>query len=202
MTQGAQRIKRDWGEGCTLLFVLILLLVLPNRFTLGGPIVTWTIGLVFAATCLSAFVTTAIGSRKWANLVMKIGASILALSIIASVFQVIDLILYETPGSPAIDGLALLETALSVWVSNLAIFAVIYHWIGEREFLFPRRDGDPIAPMVFLDFLFLSFTTSTAFSPTDTAPLSTRTRMLVMAESIISLTMIALAAARAVNILT
>ena len=97
---------------------------------------------------------------------------------------------------------ALLQTALAIWVSSVAIFAVIYHWLGEGEFLFPRRDGDPERPLVFLDYLFLSFTTSTAFSPTDTAPLSTRTRMLIMVESIISLTMIALAAARAVNILT
>jgi hypothetical protein len=194
-----QKVRRDWGEGSTLLFVLILLLVLPNRYTIGGPVVSWTIGIIFGATCLSSFVTTAIGSKRWTNAVLKVGASVLAISILASVYQVVDLIFH---GGSEIDGVALLETALSIWVSNVAIFAVIYHWIGAGEFLFPHRDGDPETPLVFLDFLFLSFTTATAFSPTDTAPLSTRTRMLVMVESIISLTMIALAAARAVNILT
>ena len=130
---------------------------------------------------------------------MKFGASVLAIGVLTSAIQVVDLILHR--GSQ-IDGLALLETAFSIWVSNVAIFAIIYHWIGDGEFVFPSREGVPSAPLVFLDYLFLSFTTATAFSPTDTLPLSTRTRMLMMAESIISLTMIALAAARAVNILT
>ena len=199
MNDGARREKRDWGEGITLLVVLLLLLVLPNRYTIGGPIVSWTLGIIFAATCACAFVTTAIGSRKFASVVLKVGASVLAVGVLTSSIQVIDLILHR--GSE-IDGLALLETAFSIWVSNVAIFAVIYHWVGEGEFVFPSREGVPAAPLVFLDYLFLSFTTATAFSPTDTLPLSTRTRMLIMVESIISLTMIALAAARAVNILT
>jgi hypothetical protein len=199
VNDGVRRDKRDWGEGTTLLVVLVILLVLPNRYTIGGPIVSWTLGIIFAATCLCAFVTTAIGSRKFANVVMKVGASVLAISILTSAVQVVDLILHR--GSE-INGIALLETAFSIWVSNVAIFAVIYHWVGEGDFVFPSRDGVLPAPLVFLDYLFLSFTTSTAFSPTDTLPLTTRARMFMMVESIISLTMIALAAARAVNILT
>jgi Protein of unknown function (DUF1345) len=196
------KAKRDWGEGSTLLFVAILLLVLEKRFTLGGPVVSWTLGSIFAVTCVCAFVSTAIGSRRWANAVMRIGAIVLAFSILASVIQVVDTILSGNADGSPIDGIALLETALSIWVSSVAIFAVLYHWIGEREFVFPSKEGVPAQPLVFLDYLFLSFTTATAFSPTDTAPLTTRTRMLMMVESIISLMMIALAAARAVNILT
>jgi hypothetical protein len=199
VSEQTQKVRRDWGEGSTLLVVLLLLVAVPNRYTFGGPIVNVVIAIVYAVTCITAFVTTAIGSRKLANMVIQFGASVLAVNILASVIQVIHLIVH---GGSEIDGLRLLQTALAIWVSNVAIFAVIYHYIGEREFLFPHRDGDPAAQLVFLDYLFLSFTTSTAFSPTDTAPLSTRARMLVMVESIISLTMIALAAARAVNILT
>ncbi len=199
MSEQPHKLRRDWGEGSTLLVVLLLLVVVPNRYTVGGPIVSFAIAVVYAVTCIAAFVTTAIGSRKLASVVIQFGASVLAVNILASAIQVVYLIIH---GGSDIDGLRLLQTALAIWVSNVAIFAVIYHWIGEREFLFPHRDGDPPAELVFLDYLFLSFTTSTAFSPTDTAPLSTRTRMLIMVESIISLTMIALAAARAVNILT
>ena len=199
MNESVRSEKRDWGEGTTLLIVLVLLLVLPNRYTIGGPIVYWTLGIIFGATCVSSLVTTAIGSRRVANVIMKIGATVLAISVLTSAVQVIDLILHR---GAEIDGLALLETAFSIWISNVAIFAIIYHWVGEGEFVFPSREGVPAAPLVFLDYLFLSFTTATAFSPTDTLPLSTRTRMLMMVESIISLTMIALAAARAVNILT
>ena len=68
-----------------------------------------------------------------------------------------------------INGPRLLETALLVWISNVILFAVAYHWIGEEEFTFPRSPRFP-KPLVFLDFIFLSFTTATAFSPTDTSP--------------------------------
>jgi len=53
----------------------------------------------------------------------------------------------------------------------------------------------------FLDYLFLSFTNATAFSPTDTMPLSRKAKVLMMAESLKSLVTIALIAGRAVNIL-
>jgi hypothetical protein len=53
----------------------------------------------------------------------------------------------------------------------------------------------------FIDYLFLSFTNATAFSPTDTMPLSGRAKMLMMVESSVSLLTLALVAARAVNIL-
>src|SRR5205807_10502721 len=53
----------------------------------------------------------------------------------------------------------------------------------------------------FLDYLFLAFNTSTAFSPTDTPALARWGKVLMMLQSIISLTVLALLAARAVNIL-
>jgi hypothetical protein len=52
-----------------------------------------------------------------------------------------------------------------------------------------------------VDYLFLAFTNATAFSPTDTLPLSSHAKLLMMAQSGISLLTIALVAARAVNIL-
>ena len=62
------------------------------------------------------------------------------------------------------------------------------------------RDAQPFSPG-FIDYLFLSFTNATAFSPTDTLPLSQRAKLLMMAEAMISLLTIAFVAARAVNIL-
>ncbi len=53
----------------------------------------------------------------------------------------------------------------------------------------------------FVDYLFVAFTNATAFSPTDTMPLSQRAKLLTMAEAGVSLLTLALVAARAVNIL-
>ena len=77
---------------------------------------------------------------------------------------------------------------------------------GPSEFIFPQMTlpagtvGADAKPG-FVDYLFLSFNTSTAFSPTDTMPLTRRMKLLMMLESFVSLLTLALVAARAVNIL-
>jgi len=53
----------------------------------------------------------------------------------------------------------------------------------------------------FVDYLFLAFNTSTAFSPTDVPPLSPVAKMAMMLQSVISLTTVVVLAGRAVNIL-
>jgi uncharacterized membrane protein len=77
--------------------------------------------------------------------------------------------------------------------------------MAKSAFLFPqmmgREAGDPSWTPHFIDYLFLAFNTSTAFSPTDTAVLSRTAKLATMLQSLISLIIIALIAARAVNIL-
>ncbi len=77
--------------------------------------------------------------------------------------------------------------------------------MSKSAFLFPqmmgRENQDPNWVPNFIDYLFLAFNTSTAFSPTDTAVLSRAAKLGTMLQSLISLTIIALLAARAVNIL-
>lgn len=75
---------------------------------------------------------------------------------------------------------------------------------SRPDFLFAQmtiEQGDESWSPGFIDYLFLAFTNATAFSPTDTLPLSGRAKLLMMAQSGISLLTIALVAARAVNIL-
>ena len=75
----------------------------------------------------------------------------------------------------------------------------------NSSFLFPqmlrREEQDKSWTQHFVDYLFLAFNTSTAFSPTDTAVLSRWAKLGMMVQSLVSLTIIALLAARAVNIL-
>lgn len=116
---------------------------------------------------------------------------------------------------------ALLRSAVGLWLTNILVFALWYWRLdggGPHErarpkgmlssaFLFPqmlqresgkaRSDWSP----EFVDYLFLAFNTSTAFSPTDTAVLSRGAKLGMMAQSLISLAILVLIAARAVNIL-
>lgn len=115
-------------------------------------------------------------------------------------------------------GQTLLLDALNIWTTNVVIFALWFWNIDhggptmrgmtnhERsDFLFPQTSLPAFQDREwlpgFVDYLFLSFTNATAFSPTDTLPLSQRAKLLMMAEASISLLTVALVAARAVNIL-
>jgi len=189
---------RDWGESMALFVGLALYLGLPNRYTVGGPVLTLAVGVALALTCMLSILWTILGERKWTRGLMTVAATAFALTVVTSMIKVVYLVVYRAHD---ISGTRLMETALAIWAGNVIVFAIAYHWIGDEEFVFPRPAGSA-KPLVFLDYVFLSFTTSTAFSPTDTPPLTTRARMYMMLEAAISLTTIAIAAARAVNILS
>jgi hypothetical protein len=114
---------------------------------------------------------------------------------------------------------ALLRSALVLWITNILVFA-LWYWkldaggpLGRDHsrykiagaFLFPQLSSecegyDRWSPQ-FLDYLFLAFNTSTAFSPTDTAVLSQWAKVATMLQSLISLSILVLLTARAVGIL-
>jgi hypothetical protein len=118
----------------------------------------------------------------------------------------------------------MLVSASALWIANVLIFASWYWRLDgggphardlrgahlDGAFLFPQMTLDPHTRREmgeqswspgFIDYLFLAFNTSAAFSPTDTPVLSRWAKILMMIQSLISLATIALLAARAVNIL-
>jgi hypothetical protein len=130
--------------------------------------------------------------------------------------RLIEAILAGHAGS----GRTLLLDAVNIWATNVIIFA-LWFWALDRggpagqilgtgrgnDFLFTQQQtGEPKRfpnwSPGFIDYLFLAFTNATAFSPADTFPLTVRAKLLMMAESGISLVTIALVASRAVGILS
>jgi hypothetical protein len=112
----------------------------------------------------------------------------------------------------------LLRSATALWITNVLVFALWYWKLDaggplERDrarcrldssFLFPQmlvEDGLEQWSPQFMDYLFLAFNTSTAFSPTDTAVMSRWAKAGTMLQALISLTIVVLLAARAVNVL-
>jgi uncharacterized membrane protein len=113
----------------------------------------------------------------------------------------------------------MLRSAAALWFTNVIVFASWYWRLDaggphERErrvghtggaFLFPQWTlDDPVSqawsPM-FVDYLFLAFSMSMALSPADTAVLARWAKVLVMIQAMISLTVVVVVAARAVNVL-
>jgi hypothetical protein len=133
-----------------------------------------------------------------------------------SLFGVLRALLYGAKGA---TGQSLLIDALNIWLTNIVVFA-LWFWNIDRggsaarglqrqpiaDFLFPQMNVDCPGHATwspgFFDYVFVSFTNATAFSPTDTLPLSVRAKLLFMVESSASLLTVGLVAARAVNILS
>lgn len=107
----------------------------------------------------------------------------------------------------------LLLSALNVYVTTIIVFALLYWEMdgggpgvrrGDRhlepDFVFPQQGqrGRQWHP-TFIDYLYVAITNMTAFSPTDTLPLSRRAKMLMAVQSFVSLSIVALVAARAIN---
>ncbi|CAB4922187.1 unannotated protein [freshwater metagenome] len=113
----------------------------------------------------------------------------------------------------------LLLKGLTIWGTNVLSFALLFWELDGggpdarrgappgalRDFQFPQMENPQLARPQWqphlLDYVYLSFTNSIAFSPTDAMPLSPRVKMLMLAESGLSVVAVLLVAARAVNIL-
>jgi uncharacterized membrane protein len=116
------------------------------------------------------------------------------------------------------DPAHLLLSGAAIWLTNVIAFA-LWYWEFDRggpvarmlglnhfpDFLFPQMENPELAPPDweprFVDYLYVSFTNGTAFSPTDVMPLSRWAKLTMLAQSAISLMTVALVVARAVNIL-
>lgn len=118
-------------------------------------------------------------------------------------------------GHAGATGQTLLLDALDIWLINVIAFA-LWYWSIDRggpaargivpleidDFQFPQMaQGETDWSPGFIDYFYLSFTNATAFSPTDTMPMTARAKLLMSVEAAISLLTLALVAARAVNIL-
>jgi hypothetical protein len=144
---------------------------------------------------------------------------LLTVGLIVSVTLLIDALL-----TGKVPPQQLLLSAASLWITNILVFALWYWRLdaggpyqrdkvpghSDGAFLFPqmtmsketlRQSGQQNWSPNFIDYLFLAFNTSTAFSPTDVPALARWAKILMMLQSLLSLLIIALLAARAVNIL-
>jgi hypothetical protein len=213
---GPARHERRWRPALAIIAVQVLLTALPNRFRLFPPWFPYTVSLAILAPMLAVGFT---GASRWLRIERT---AILLFFMLAQVLMVIvlwrlfNVIAYK---SNDVNGVWLLSSSAAMWLVNIITYALLY-WQVDRggpearvsrpdvkpDWLF-AQDGAPEKDVpagwrpTFPDYLFLAFTTSTAFSPTDTLPLTVRAKMLMMFESMISLVTIVLVAARAINIL-
>jgi uncharacterized membrane protein len=202
-----------WHVELIVLAVVVLQVVLPDRFVFGGhwllPVLEGLLALLLLATTPREKVFKSI--TRSINVMLLLAA--VGLGNLYALLQVANQLLQHGRIS---NGRELILTAVNIYLTNIIVFALLYWEMDaggpgrrhaasdvERDFLFPQssiprlEDWRPTS----IDYLYVSSTNATAFSPTDTLPLSRRAKMLMLVQSIISLTVVALVAARAVNIL-
>lgn len=191
-----------WPPFIVLLLYAIASAALPNRYTLfrgsGREIATTLLFVLTALSVLSFFVQSFSRAQRMLAFALTIVASASALT------YFIQIVGRMVVGGSDLKGNFLLQAAILVWVLLVLTFALWYWLLDDgRDFFFPQKDSDdfPNWSPNFVDYLFLGFTTSTAFSPTDVLPASRRVKILVMMQSALSLATVAIVAARAVNVL-
>lgn len=213
--QEARREPR-WPATIALLAVGGLRLALPNALAVGP---NWLV-LVIVSIMLVPLVWTRLGgSHGWNQRLGYVVNGVVTADMLWSLGLLIRALPAHTE-SPA----AMLRSAAALWVTNILVFASWYWRLDaggphERDlraehaagaFLFPQMTLDDQAKDEmelqgwspnFVDYLFVAFNTSTAFSPTDAPVLSRWAKVLMMTQSLISFMTVALLAARAVNIL-
>jgi uncharacterized membrane protein len=109
----------------------------------------------------------------------------------------------------AVNGHELLISSLAIYLTNVIVFGIWYWELDNTrddvpDFSFPQFN-DPSKKQwrpTFFDYLYVSITNATAFSPTDTLPLTHRAKLLMTLQSVTALVTVVLVAARAVNILS
>jgi uncharacterized membrane protein len=133
---------------------------------------------------------------------------------VATVWLVIQLV----DGAPDLnDASTLLATGALVWIDVNLTFALLYWELdgggaAERlhdrreypDFAFPEdlnpRVASPSWRPIFADYVYLGFTNATAFSPTDVMPLARWAKMMMVAQAMMSIVILALVIANAVNL--
>ena len=181
---------------------------LPPRLSLGPR---WLVFAVIFVLLIPITFSYRRGRHDLARILTFVALGALTLALMASLGLLIQGLPHhkDPPGT-------LLRSAAVLWFTNVLVFALWYWKLDaggpsgreltdyESAFLFPQKTQPEAevgwSPM-FMDYLFLAFNTSTAFSPTDTPVLSRWAKGLMIVQSVISLSTIALLAARAVGAL-
>jgi uncharacterized membrane protein len=205
-----------WPAFIAVIAVGGLYTALPDALTLGP---WWLFPSVVLALLVPTVVSHHTGRPRLNAIFGFAVVGVLTLGLIISVILLVGAL--PTHKEAPQD---LLISAASLWITNILVFALWYWRLDaggphQRDktsehtngaFLFPQmtmskqalRDADQQGwSPNFIDYLFLAFNTSTAFSPTDAPVLARWAKILMMLQSLLSLLIIALLAARAVNIL-
>lgn len=187
-------------------------LILSDRFRIGPP---WLVLLLVIVFLIPITVTRRLGAFRFTRALVVVVVALVTVAVMSSALFLVS----QLVGGNKTPAPILLRDGGVIWLANVIAFALWYWEIDgggpakrslgrykSTDFLFPQRSIDETAypdwAPEFMDYLFVSFNTSAAFSPTDTLILSRTVKGLMMMQSLISIVIIAVLVARAINTLS
>jgi hypothetical protein len=207
--------ENRWLLAIALALAIVVLLLLPARFSVGPNWVTPVIEAILLAAILVA--DLAGGSRRVAA-VRALSVALILVLVADAAFVTARLIVDLAEGGPETNSAPdLLKVGFGVWFYTIVAFAFLYwlldnggaeariwHAPDSPDLAFPQQLNPQVAPPgwrpMFPDYLYLGFTNATALSPTDVMPLAWWAKLAMAVQAIGSLAIIGLVIARAVNI--
>jgi hypothetical protein len=214
-------IEPRWPIALALASYIVVTVVLriaePERESLGPHWLAPAIEIALLIALIAANPAHVEGRARWLRPVsITLIGMLAAVAMLSTVVLIVDLV----SGSKVTQSAtSLLASGALIWLGNALVFGLLYweldsggplaRYRREREhpdFAFSQQLTPELAPVdwrpQYVDYLVLGITTSTAFSPTDVMPMAPWAKLAMALQSLISLTVIGLVIARAVNAFT
>jgi uncharacterized membrane protein len=206
-----------WPMAVAVLATVVLQVITPHN----GRLVFWWVFPVLELVALVVMILRDPGRIDRRTRAARRATLVLIVLMTIGTFVglvVLTLDIVSETYAPDVGATALLGRGVALWVTNVLVFS-LWFWELDRGGAAERAAGSSIPPSFgfpedampelavegwmprYPDYLYLSFTNATAFSPTDTLPVRTWAKMTMMLESAISLTTAILVIARAINVL-
>jgi len=203
-----------WPAQLAVAAAIALNLALADRVTVGP---TWLLPSVEGALLVALVIISPSRAATHSPRIRRFALAVIGLVSLANIASLGLLVHYLVNGGK-VGGHALILSGVVLWGTNVLLFSVWY-WEMDRggpvlrfldpkalpDFQFPQMENPGLAPPGwrpgFVDYLYVSLTNATAFSPTDTMPLTQTAKLVMSVQSIAALVTVGLVVARAVNIL-
>jgi uncharacterized membrane protein len=204
-----------WEPQLVVACTIALQLSLSNQVTIGP---TWLLPALEGALLIGLVIVSPRPNVRHSPIRRRVAIGMIAFVSAANIASLV-LLSHRLLHGGKENGHQLILSGIVLWCTNVLLFG-LWYWEtdrggpvarekGERDFpdfLFPQMTSPRWAPKDWMprliDYLYVSLTNATAFSPTDTMPLTATAKWLMGTQSIVSLVTVGLVVARAVNILS
>jgi hypothetical protein len=206
-----------WPMAGAVVAAIVLTILLPAAIRLGPR---WLLPLIEVVLLIAVIFADPGRITRRSRELRALSIALVVVLVLGTLWatgQLIDDLIHGGPETNSATDL--LEAGAVVWVSNNIAFALLYweldgggaaarahHAADHLDLAFPQQLNPRLASThwepSFIDYLYLGFTNATAFSPTDVMPLVPWAKVTMAVQAVISLAILGLVVARAVNVFT